>query len=77
MIILSKRTILITKWIEVKVRYDRKDWTFSVRTKDGKVDGNYKNSIGTSAISYFNKYSDRIRKKHFEQIKAFVEKKQS
>jgi hypothetical protein len=72
--IYSAKTKLTEKWVEVSVGYGAKAFKVSVRTKNGIVQGNAKSGVATSYLSYFHDTPERVRQKHFEQIKAYVEK---
>lgn len=72
--IYSAKTKMVEKWVEVEVSHEHLSFTISVRTKDGKVVGNHKSGMATAKLIYFDEVPDKIRAKHFEQIKAYVEK---
>lgn len=71
--IYSAKTKLTEKWVEVSVSHGPKAFKVSVTTKDGKVCGTAEGGLRTSYLSYFD-LPKKIRQKHFEQIKAYVEK---
>lgn len=73
MIIYSAKTKMTEKWVEVSVRHGAKTFNISVITKDGKVKGTAEGGLRTSHLTYFD-LPEITRQKHFEQVKAYVEK---
>jgi len=68
------RTHLVRKWVSVFVIHKRKKIEFFVQMVDGVVMGNAKSGFATSYLKYFDENSQRIKDKHFKQIKSYVEK---
>jgi len=73
--IYSAKTKMVEKLVEVNLGHETEAFTVSVRTKDGKVVGDFKNGLTTSRLSYFHDTPEEERKKHFEQIKKYVERR--
>jgi hypothetical protein len=67
-------TVQTEKWIDILVTHARKTFKVSVRTVNGKVEGNAINGLYTSYLTYLNQTSDKVKKAHFEEIKKYVER---
>lgn len=72
--IISKKTVQVTKRIRLSVSHNNKIFNLYVETRGGKIKGNYKDSVSTSYLMYFHEVPERIRQKHFLQIKKLIEK---
>lgn len=73
MIVHSAKTKLTEKWVEVSVKHGTKTFKVSVTTRDGKVRGTPVTGFRTSYLAYFD-LPEKTRQKHFDQVKAYVEK---
>ncbi len=58
--------------VTIKTTHKGIDYNFTVKVKDGIMQGDYKHGFATSTLSYFN-YPDEIRIKHWKQVKKEVE----
>lgn len=70
----SAKTVQTTKWVSVKITWNRKTFDVSVETLDGKLKTAETSGVATSYLTYFNKCSVKDRLKHFAQIKKYVER---
>lgn len=72
--ILKAKTIKVKKWVTVTVAYKNLFFKVHVECIDGMVSGNPESGLYTHVLEYFNTVPLSIRKKHFEQIKKYVER---
>jgi hypothetical protein len=73
--IYSARTVRTEKWVRLKVSHGVKAFEISVLTVDGKLKhSSHKQGIATSYLTYFNEVPEKTRKKHYEEIKKYVER---
>lgn len=71
----SAKTVQVKKWVTLKVTHNKKQFEISVFTVDGKVEAkSEKQGVYTSFLTYFNNVPDKVRAKHLEQIKEYVER---
>lgn len=70
----SAKTETVEKTITLSITVKRKTFEVTVYTIDGKVQGDGIKGYSTSYLTYFHVCSDTVRKKHFNQIKKYVER---
>lgn len=63
----------IKKYIFIKVVLDEHEFTIRVCTSNGKIEGDESHGLTTNYITYFHDVPLSVRKKHFDQIKSYVE----
>lgn len=73
----SSEVVMVEKWVQLKIKHPkfRNSFEVSVWTSDGEVNGDYKSGLATSFLRYFNEVPESARKRDFEKIKKYVEKK--
>ncbi len=58
---------------EVVINFDNKEWSFTVKSTDGKVLDGCDSNMATCQLVYFD-YPQSIRIMHFNKIKRLIQK---
>ncbi len=71
---IEKAVIISTKHeISVVVSHKKKEFMLDIQMLDGHVIGDAENGVRTSYFTYFHEVPLKVRQKHFNQIRKYVE----